>query len=223
MSTILSRLWNTNKKIISQKIRIGLVRESMKVKGGNAMDKIVATRNIMFTKYLFVSNVSISILLSATGDVLEQYYQNHINTDPSKVSSGEPPSWNRTRTLHMSLSGASVGILCHHGYRLLDALYPGRAIKTVAKKVLFDQLCISPVIICAFFLTLGALEGASRGQILTEITDKGKRLYLAEWVVWPPAQVVNFYFLSTRYRVLYDNTISLGYDVYTSYVKHDHS
>uniref|UniRef100_A0A8D8RI40 Mpv17-like protein 2 n=1 Tax=Cacopsylla melanoneura TaxID=428564 RepID=A0A8D8RI40_9HEMI len=223
MSTILSKLWNINKKVISQRIRIGLIKESMKVKGGIAVDNIVATKNIMFTKYLFISNVSISVLLSATGDGLEQYYRNHISTDPPKVPSGESPSWNSTRTLHMSLSGASVGILCHHGYRLLDALYPGRAIKTVAKKVLFDQLCISPVIICAFFLTLGALEGSSRGHILAEITDKGKRLYMAEWVVWPPAQVINFYFLSTRYRVLYDNTISLGYDVYTSYVKHDHS
>jgi protein Mpv17 len=39
--------------------------------------------------------------------------------------------------------------------------------------------------------------------------------------VWPPAQVINFYLLPTRFRVLYDNTISLGYDVYTSYVAHE--
>lgn len=36
--------------------------------------------------------------------------------------------------------------------------------------------------------------------------------------VWPVAQFVQFQFLPHRYRVLYDNTISLGYDVYTSYV-----
>lgn len=33
--------------------------------------------------------------------------------------------------------------------------------------------------------------------------------------------MINFFFLPLRYRVLYDNTISLGYDVYTSYVKHE--
>lgn len=32
------------------------------------------------------------------------------------------------------------------------------------------------------------------------------------------AQVINFWILPNRYRVLYDNTISLGYDVYTSMV-----
>ena len=42
---------------------------------------------------------------------------------------------------------------------------------------------------------------------------------MAEWFIWPPAQFVNFYFLPTRLRVIYDNTISLGYDMYTSHVK----
>lgn len=36
--------------------------------------------------------------------------------------------------------------------------------------------------------------------------------------VWPTAQVINFWILPNRFRVLYDNTISLGYDVYTSAV-----
>jgi protein Mpv17 len=48
----------------------------------------------------------------------------------------------------------------------------------------------------------------------------GCELYVAEWLLWPPAQFVNFYFLPTRYRVAYDNLISLIYDVYTSHVKH---
>ena len=48
----------------------------------------------------------------------------------------------------------------------------------------------------------------------------GTQLYLAEWFIWPPAQFVNFYFLPTRFRVIYDNVISLGYDMYTSHVKH---
>ena len=46
------------------------------------------------------------------------------------------------------------------------------------------------------------------------------QLYIAEWFIWPPAQFLNFYFLPTRYRVAFDNVVSLGYDVYTSRVKH---
>lgn len=66
MSTLWSRLWTTN-KIISEQIRIGLANENMKIRKENTWNKIVATKNIMFSKYLFISNVSISVILSATG------------------------------------------------------------------------------------------------------------------------------------------------------------
>ena len=72
-----------------------------------------------------------------------------------------------------------------------------------------------------FFLTLGILEKKNWSEFTTEVRNKAYKLYVAEWIVWPPAQIFNFYILPTRYRVLYDNTISLGYDVYMSQVKHD--
>ena len=52
------------------------------------------------------------------------------------------------------------------------------------------------------------------------MSQTGSRLYAAEWLVWPPAQLVNFRFLPTRFRVVFDNVVSLGFDVYTSRVKH---
>lgn len=58
----------------------------------------------------------------------------------------------------------------------------------------------------------------SINETLEEIKHKFVKLYKAEWIVWPTAQMINFWILPNRYRVLYDNTISLGYDVYTSYV-----
>ena len=121
----------------------------------------------------------------------------------------------------MAISGMSVGIVCHHWYRYLDAKLPGRTIGIVAKKVICDQLVCSPLCIAMFFVTLGLLEKSSWDELKLEIKEKAHRLFIAEWVVWPPAQIINFYLLPTKYRVLYDNTISLGYDVYTSQVKHD--
>lgn len=70
-------------------------------------------------------------------------------------------------------------------------------------------------------MTLAVVERSSADEFLDELKSKSWRLYLAEWVIWPPAQMINFFFLPLRYRVLYDNTVSLGYDVYTSYVKHE--
>ena len=59
--------------------------------------------------------------------------------------------------------------------------------------------------------------------ILPQIKDTrelGTQLWLSEWFIWPPAQFVNFYFLPTKYRVVYDNLVSLFYDWYTSHLKH---
>lgn len=89
-----------------------------------------------------------------------------------------------------------------------------------------------------FFATLGVMRRETLDETMEEIKHKFIRLYKAEWIgklfvirllrssklftfsstVWPVAQFVQFQFLPHRYRVLYDNTISLGYDVYTSYV-----
>ncbi|XP_053972028.1 mpv17-like protein 2 isoform X2 [Hylaeus volcanicus] len=99
--------------------------------------------------------------------------------------------WSLNRTRNMAVSGMSIGVVCHYWYKYLDAKYPG------------------------------ILEKSNWSELKTEIINKAHKLYIAEWIVWPPAQIFNFYFLPTKYRVLYDNTISLGYDVYTSQVKHD--
>ncbi|OAD62073.1 Mpv17-like protein 2 [Eufriesea mexicana] len=121
----------------------------------------------------------------------------------------------------MALSGMSVGIVCHYWYKYLDIKLPGRNMYIVLKKVIIDQLICSPLCITMFFVTLSILEKSNWAKLKDEIITKAHRLYIAEWIIWPPAQIFNFYFLPTKYRVVYDNIISLGYDVYTSHVKHD--
>jgi hypothetical protein len=67
MPTIFLKILRS-KKLLSEWIRIGLAKESIKLKRENAMKNITTTRKLMFDRYLFVSNVSISVILSATGE-----------------------------------------------------------------------------------------------------------------------------------------------------------
>jgi protein Mpv17 len=122
------------------------------------------------------------------------------------------------RTRNMAASGLVVGAFCHYWYKVLDKRVPGRSFKIVTKKVLIDQLIASPIVISLFFVTLGIMRRESVNETMDEIRNKFIRLYKAEWIVWPTAQIINFWILPSRFRVLYDNTISLGYDVYTSMV-----
>jgi len=121
----------------------------------------------------------------------------------------------------MSLSfGLTSGLLCHYWYIFLDKKIPGNSLGVVGRKVLFDQLVFSPVNLAACLIAAGIIEASTKREIVKDIREKGLHLYMVEWVVWPPAQFFNFYILPTRFRVLYDNVISLGYDMYTSHVKY---
>lgn len=170
------------------------------------------TKVLFSSRYLLMTNLGISVSLSATGDIIQQHYE---------IITTQQGCWDVLRSRNMALSGLTVGFLCHHWYLWLDRFMPGRTLRIVAKKVIVDQLVLSPVQICVFFTTVGVLEGNNLKEVGREIIHKGHHLYLAEWFVWPIAQVINFAILPTRFRVLYDNTISLGFDIYTSYVKHN--
>ena len=128
-------------------------------------------------------------------------------------------SWDPVRTRHIYCTGLAIGPCRHFWYQFLDRILPGRTLRIVGKKVLLDQVVFSPVNIGLFLVILGWLEGEQVKTVVKELQEKGGQLLKAEWIIWPPAQLVNFFFLPTKYRVLYDNTVSLGFDYYYSYVK----
>lgn len=160
-------------------------------------------------KFLLFTNISISFCLSGAGDVIEQRFEKLAN---------DLDKWDSKRTWNMSATGIAVGAVCHYWYKFLDRRLPGHTIRVVINKILLDQFIGSPCCIFTFFGTLAILENTSYDEFVVELRNKWWKLYAAEWIVWPTAQFINFYFLPTKYRVLYDNTISLGYDVYTSHV-----
>ncbi|XP_021346703.1 mpv17-like protein 2 [Mizuhopecten yessoensis] len=162
-------------------------------------------------KCLLVTNVTITVGMSCTGDFLQQRYQ---------IKTKETNAMNLTRSRHVAASGLVIGPFCHYWYLFLDKWLPGKTLKIVLKKVMVDQVICSPIYISLFLVTTCMLEKKSWNEIKEETTSKGATLYMAEWIVWPPAQLFNFLILPTRFRVLYDNTISLGFDCYFSRVKY---
>lgn len=192
-----------------------------------------ANRRAFSSKYLLYTNVAISMTLSAAGDMMEQHYQilfgemtnydtrRSVKMVSEKSNSSSPWPCQLTTHLLQGCSGITVGVACHYWYKFIDRRIPGRTIGLVLRKVFWDQVIGSPINISVLFITLGFLERRNLAEIGKEMKDKFIRLYTAEWIVWPPAQIINFYWLPNRYRVLYDNTISLGYDIYTSRVANE--
>lgn len=167
----------------------------------------------IFGKYLLATNVISSGVLMSIGDLMAQEveYRNGVLAK----------RYDWTRNAKMFVVGAAQGPLHHYFYGWLDRAYLGATVKITTVKILFDQLLMSPVCIVVFFYSAGWLNQKNNNECTEEIQSKFMRVYITDWMVWPATQFINFYYLHPKYRVIYVNFITMLYNVFLSYVKHD--
>jgi protein Mpv17 len=168
-------------------------------------------RQDLFSKHLLATNLTISMFFSGLGDTLEQMRE---------IVAKYQTNWDKERTAKFVASGFPIGLLCHYWYLYLDKFLIKTTHKTIMQKIILTQILFSPACLIIFFTVLGFLNSSNKEEIKTNILTKGKEIYLVEWIIWPPASMINFYFIPLRYRILYDNLVSLGFDTFSSYVVH---
>ncbi|XP_002134997.1 mpv17-like protein 2 [Drosophila pseudoobscura] len=168
----------------------------------------------MFGKYLLVTNVLGSGLLMVVGDVIAQEYE-------YRRGLRRHDRYDTDRMLRMFVAGALQGPLHHYVYNWMDRIMPARTMKNIAKKILIDQLVMSPACILIFFYSVCYLEGQTLECTNNELIGKFPYIYLLDWMTWPAAQYLNFRYLDTKYRVTFVNICTAVYNVLISYMKHD--
>lgn len=97
--------------------------------------------------------------------------------------------------------GLLFGPLHHYVYGWLQNVLPKRDLKTITKKILFDQFVLSPVCILSFFYGMGAMEKKPLKGMNEEISKKFVEVY----VVRTEKETLSFFILIQMLRLKKNN------------------
>eukprot|EP00871_Galdieria_phlegrea_P000063 jgi/Galph1/1057/GphlegSOOS_G5804.1 len=85
----------------------------------------------------------------------------------------------------------------------------------VATKTAIDQLLWAPIFTSIFFSFMKTAEGQPQ-EVVEEVKSKLWPTMKVNWGVWPLAHVINFRFVPPSQRILYINSIQIGYNTFLS-------
>ena len=92
----------------------------------------------------------------------------------------------------------------------------GTGLLGTAKRVLLDQIVFAPPFIAAFFSTAALLEGRP-DDIPRRLRDGWGSAVLANYQLWPAAQMINFGLVPAAFRVVFSNCVGVVWNTYLSF------
>lgn len=114
------------------------------------------------------------------------------------------------------LGGALVGPTLHHWYKYLGRIFPEQNVAGSLKRLALDQLFFAPIFIPTFFSCALLLE-RKPSEIPNKIKNDWLQTVLANYVVWVPAQFINFKMITPAFQVLFSNSVGCFWNIYLSY------
>lgn len=106
----------------------------------------------------------------------------------------------------------------HFFYNWLDRKIPGTTVKVVATKVAIDQIIWCPIFMSVFFTYLGLCNGDSFSVIGDKIKEDLLTACQGSWQVWIPVHAINFKFISTKHRLIFINSVQIGFNMFLSMI-----
>jgi hypothetical protein len=84
--------------------------------------------------------------------------------------------------------------------------------------ITLDQTFFSAICNFWFYLHVGFLEDWTLKRGLELNSTKFWPTMYYNWLVWPFAQMINFFYIPVSYRVLYDNLVTFWWNIGLSYL-----
>jgi len=164
-------------------------------------------RGVLARRPLLKSVVTVTSLITAA-DISCQLIENK----------GETFNWIRLRNM-MSIGVCYYGPLYYYYYGMLDRKLPGKNPRTIALKLLIDQVVVTIPSLAIFYVFISAIEGKNIEETKTELRSKFLPTYATACCFWPGIQALNFALVPPQYRVLMVSTSTFVWLTFLSYVK----
>jgi protein Mpv17 len=91
--------------------------------------------------------------------------------------------------------------------------------KAVLAKTALDQVVYATIMTAVYFAVIKTWEGHPE-LIMATLTSKFGPTLAANYVIWPIAHLINFRFVPSDYRILYNNVICVAWLTYLSLLTH---
>ncbi|KAI0735409.1 hypothetical protein C8Q76DRAFT_611041 [Earliella scabrosa] len=161
-------------------------------------------------------------VLSAFGDAVAQATQRFRQHENRRHAT----RYDIPRTMRFFAFGFGMGPLIGRWNFFLERNFPLRSLggsnpgkvslRALARRVGADQLFMAPIGLVLFIGSMGMMEGRDSRHIAQRYKDLYKPALLANWQVWPLAQLINFRYMPLPYRVPFQSTCGVFWTLYLS-------
>lgn len=175
--------------------------------------------------------------LNALGDCVAQIAEGTLRDG---TASSEQHKYDLSRTFRFFCYGATISPFLGRWNAFLEKRFPLRALRTtrrpnaagglvrppegttpvsftaLTKRVAADQLIMAPIGLTLFIGSMGMMEGRTRSQIKQKYQDLFGDALIANWKVWPLAQMINFRYMPLPYRVPFNQACGVLWTLYLS-------
>lgn len=111
---------------------------------------------------------------------------------------------------------ALIGPVLHHWYGFLAKRLPGAGLLVVTQRLAIDQLLFAPLFIPTIFSFALLLEGKAN-EIQAKLKADWFNTVMANYILWVPAQFINFRFFPLMYQTLFSNSVGFFWNIFLSW------
>ena len=104
---------------------------------------------------------------------------------------------------HAFLGSCVIGPMLYTYYCWLDTRFPGKKMRTVAKKVANDIFIANIAYYTSYYYGMSYLEHKDHKRATDDVKSAFRFTYVAGMVYWGPVMVFNFAFISPTWRVTF--------------------